>query len=245
MYKEILTSTQHREDSLPAGPWLMTQRWDHLLFMHLPISKNIIKSQIPEGLELDTYNGQAWISIIPFQVNRMHIRSMPPFPFLKSYLELNVRTYVLRDGIKGIYFFSLDADKILPVLGARFVSLPYFHAKMKFKKKAGILYFESHRKGKTDAVFKGSYRPISSPYYPEKGSLSNWLLERYTLWSDKYGSLYRGDIHHKQWEIQDAEAVLGNVNMLPFPTDNTLSVSPILQYAISKRALFWPVRKIE
>ncbi|WP_084268630.1 YqjF family protein [Oceanobacillus damuensis] len=181
MSNDILNTTEHRDDRLPKGAWLMTQKWEHLLFMHLPVSREVIKEFIPDGLELDTYHDKAWISIIPFQVNHMRLRSMPPIPFLHSYLELNVRTYVKRNGVKGIYFFSLDANQLLAVIGARIATIPYHYAKMKMNKKKGFFHYESIRKGKTKANFKGAYRPISEPYYPDKESLSSWLLERYYM----------------------------------------------------------------
>lgn len=245
MYKDILNSTAHRSYPLPEGPWLMTQRWDHVFFIHLPVSKDIITRFIPNGLELDCYEETAWISILPFQISNMHFRKLPPIPFVHSFLELNVRTYVTRNGIPGIYFFSLDASNLPAVLGARIVTLPYFYAKMKMKKQSGTFYFNSIRKGSSNAVFEGSYRPISEAYYPEKPSLSNWLLERYSLWSYRNHSLYRGDIHHKRWKIQDVEATVEKENMLlDFPR-NMIVGNPIFHYAYSRRVLFWPLKKVK
>lgn len=86
----------------------------------------------------------------------------------------------------------MDADKLLSVLGARVITLPYFHARMKMKRQKDFLYFESNRKSHREAAFKGRYKPISKPYYPEIQSLSYWLLERYVLWTYKHGALYRG-----------------------------------------------------
>lgn len=245
MYKSILKNTQHREYPLPNGPWVMTQKWDHLLFMHLPVPREILKAQVPNGLELDTYGGEAWITIIPFKISDMRLRKIPPFPFLRSFLELNVRTYVRRNGILGIYFFSLDAEKLLAVLGARMATLPYFYAKMKMKERSGSFHYSSKRRGSSDAIFKGSYRPISEAYYPKKGSLAHWLVERYYLWSSKGGSLFRGDIHHKQWKIQDAGATITKQNMIPFLPENNRTEKPLLHYGYSQRVLFWPIKKVE
>lgn len=241
LYKNILISTQHREYPPPNEFWIMTQQWNHLLFMHQPFPEDMIKALLPEGLELDTYEGRAWISIIPFKVTGMRMRYMPPPPFISSYLELNVRTYVKRQGIPGVYFFSLDAEKILTVLGARIVTLPYFHAQINMKREKDTFYFESIRKGNSEAIFKGSYHPISEP----KHSLSYWLLERYALWTYKYDSLFRADIHHTQWKVQDAEAVIKNENMFPSLPDTNKMEKPIFHYAFSKRTLFWPIKMVE
>ena len=244
LYQAILKSTKHREFPLPNRSWILTQRWHHLLFIHLPFPKDAIKAHLPEGLELDTYDGMAWISIIPFKVTGMRLRNMPAIPYLSAYLELNVRTYVKREGTSGVYFFSLDADKLLPVLGARMITLPYFHAKMKMKRQKDLFYFESNRKSHSEYNFNGSYQPISKPYYPEKHSLSNWLLERYALWTYKYGVLFRGDIHHTPLEVHDAEVIIEKNTMLPFPFDDNGEIQ-LFHYASCKRVLIWPIRRVE
>ncbi|WP_163528836.1 YqjF family protein [Halobacillus ihumii] len=247
MDKNIVMHTEHRDSPLPQGPWIMTQKWEHLLFMHLPVSKEIMAQHIPQGLELDTFEGKAWITIIPFKVSDMHMRKMPPIPFLKSYLELNVRTYVKHNGLSGIYFFSLDADKILAVLGARLTTLPYYCANMTLnEERVGNFHFQSARKGESNVAFKGSYRPNSTSYYPGNKSLSFWLLERYYLWTVKNGSLFRGGIHHKRWKVHNAEAAVEEFyNLISFLPKGVLSEKPLFHYAPSQRALFWPVKKTE
>ncbi|MBY7142504.1 DUF2071 domain-containing protein [Virgibacillus sp. NKC19-3] len=245
MYKSIRESTQHREYPIPDGPWIITQKWEHLLFMHLPIPQEVIKEHIPEGLELDTYDDKAWITIIPFKICDMRLRNMPPFPFLRSFLELNVRTYVRRNKKSGIYMFSLDAEKLLVVIGARMTTLPYFYAKIKMKQRAGAFHYSSIRRGNSDAIFQGSYRPISGAYYPERDSLAHWLLERYYVWSDQGGALFRGDIHHRPWKIHDAEATILQQNMTPFLAENSIHEEALLHYASARRVLCWPIKKVE
>ncbi|WP_176330380.1 YqjF family protein [Oceanobacillus rekensis] len=245
MFKNILQYTNHRDYPLPHGPWLATQKWNDLLFMHSPVPIETITKYIPKSLELDTFDGSAWITIIPFKVSNMRPRKMPPIPFLHSYLELNVRTYVKHKGIQGIYFFSLDADKLLAVLGARLATLPYFYANINLKKKKETFYFDSTRKGKSEATFKGSYRPVLEAYYPERTSLTYWLLERYFLWSHRNNSLFRWAIHHRRWKIYDVKAIIDNENMLSFLPEDTVVGDPIFHYAHSKRVLFWPIKKVE
>ncbi|MFC4401746.1 YqjF family protein [Gracilibacillus xinjiangensis] len=244
MYKEILHTTDHRDKQLPGGPWLMSQRWDHLLFIHLPVSKEVMKKHIPDGLELDTYEGTAWITILPFKLSKMHFRKIPPIPFLNTFLELNVRTYVKRNDTKGIYFFSLDADKFPAVLGARAATLPYVYAKMDMKQKGNTFYYYCRRK-RSSKAFKGSYRPISEPYYPERNSLSHWLLERYFLWSKRNDSLYSVGIHHRPWKVQDVEVEIEEESILPDFAKDTIIGKPVFHYAYSRRVLFWPIKKVD
>ncbi|GAB3043448.1 YqjF family protein [Virgibacillus ainsalahensis] len=245
MYKDIRNRTQHRGIPLPDGPWIMTQKWDHLLFIHLPVPPEIMKKHIPQSVDLDIYDGMAWLTILPFKLNDMRFRKTPPIPFAKSFLELNVRTYVKRKGIPGIYFFSLDAEKIFAVAGGRIATLPYFHAKMKMKKSEDTFHYSSMRYGKSEAIFKGSYRPTSEAYYPKKGSLSHWLLERYYLYSYRNNALFQGGIHHRQWKIHDVEASITRQNLTPFLPDTVFNSKPLLHYAATRRVLLWPIRKVD
>ncbi|MFC2947012.1 YqjF family protein [Virgibacillus sediminis] len=245
MYTDILRETDHRVSPFPHGPWMITQKWDHLLFMHLPVSPEDIRSHIPDQMELDTYDGEAWVSIIPFKISDMRMRMLPSFPYIKRFLELNVRTYVKRNGIPGIYFFSLDASKILPVLGARAGTLPYFFANMSMKRKGEWFHYQSKRHGSRDAAFKGKYRPSSEIFRPEKGTIDNWLLERYYLWTQVKNSVFSIGIHHRPWEVTDAEAVIEKQGLLPFlPPESTVS-RMMLHYAYSRRVLFWPIKKVD
>ena len=245
MYQDVLNSTSHRAYPLPDKPWLMTQKWNDLLFIHLPVSNHILEAQIPEGIELDTFEGTGWITIIPFEINNMHLRKMPPIPFLHSFLELNVRTYVKRNGVPGIYFFSLDANNLPAVLGARIASLPYYYAEMDMVKKTDTIDYVSARKDNSEVIFEGCYKPISEAYYPEQNSLSYWLLERYYLWSYRNKSLFRGDIHHKPWRIQDAKVTIKKQSMLPNIAENAIIGESFFHYADVKRVLFWPIQKVE
>ncbi|MFG6147686.1 YqjF family protein [Halobacillus sp. B23F22_1] len=244
MYEPIIEQTDHRTFPLPDGHWIMTQRWQHLLFLHFPIKKETVEPYIPEDLSLDTYGGEAWITILPFEVSDMHIRKLPPFPSVNTYLELNVRTYVKCNGVSGLYFFSLDASKVLAVTGARMTTLPYYYAKMEMQKQDGRFQFSSKRKGKTGALLQGIYRPHSAIYYPKDESLEQWLLERYYAWSSLGSLLVEIGIHHTKWEVQEAQADIQAFNLIPFPV-NEMIKPPLLHYVKSKRVLFWPLKLLK
>jgi uncharacterized protein YqjF (DUF2071 family) len=244
MYKNILKSTDHRGYPLPKGPWVMMQKWDHLLFLNWPVSPNGISVHIPSGLELDTYNGDAWISVIPFRVRNMRLRNMPQIPYFRTFLELNVRTYVKHQGVKGVYFFSLDASKLHAVLGARIATLPYFYARMKMEQYRDTFHYSSSRKGGQPANFKGSYQPIDGQFYPEQDSLNHWLLERYFLWTYRSGELFQAGIHHKPWKVQDAAVHIDTQTLTSFLPASSLGTQPIAHYASTKTALFWMVNKV-
>lgn len=230
---------------LRKGIWVMTQTWNDLLFMHLPVPADILREQIPQGLELDTYNGKAWISIVPFAITDMRLHFTPRLPYFHFLLELNVRTYVKRNGEAGVYFFSLDANQWLTVLGGRIFHAPYHYAGIHMKKERNWINFISKRKGKSSIGFTGKYRPVTGEYKPSASSLAYWLVERYIFWSERNSSLYKGDIYHEPWKLQEAEVILSKQNMLPDFLGIEEAGNPVFHYAAKKKVYSWCVRKIE
>src|SRR5690625_4346711 len=243
MYKDILNDTKHRNSPMPRGPWVMTQKWEDLLFLNFPVPFETMQNHIPSGLELDTYEGKAWITVIPFNITDMRMRMLPSFPYIRKFFELNVRTYVKKDGIPGIYFFSLDASKLLPVLGARMTTLPYYYAKMNMKKKGDWFHYYSKRRSFDSPMFQGKYKPVSEPFFPESGTLSHWLVERYYLWTDVKNTLLIGGIHHLPWEVAVAEAQLQQEEYPSFLSDLIDEKEMVFYYASSMRVLFWPFKR--
>src|SRR5687768_155108 len=117
--------------SRPPGSPLMHQTWEKLLFMHWPVPVEQIRPLIPAPLEIETFDGKAWIGVTPFKLTHLHPIPGPEIPGLNWFYELNVRTYVHHNGVPGIWFFSLDASKAIPVIAARlFYALPYMKADM-------------------------------------------------------------------------------------------------------------------
>src|SRR6476661_4936616 len=109
----------------PAGTPLNYQTWENLLFMHWPVPISAVRPLIPEPLEIDTFDGNAWVAVVPFAMRNVRPAFFPPLPWLSNFYELNVRTYVHINGEPGVWFFSLDTDSALTVWGARkFYHLP-------------------------------------------------------------------------------------------------------------------------
>lgn len=140
-------------------------------------------------------------------------RHLPDLPWISAFPELNVRTYVERDGKPGVWFLSLDATNALAVWAARrFFHLPYFQAAMSLTEGPDGISYRSQR---ANAKFEGVYRPVSDPYLATAGSLAHWLTERYCLYAqDARGRLWRNDVHHAPWPLQKAEASLAVNSML-------------------------------
>jgi len=110
---------------------VMTQQWNDLLFMHWPVPAAKMRTLVPAALELDLLDESAWVSVTPFHLDNLRPRWLPPMPWVSSFPEVNVRTYVTHGGKAGVYFFSLDAGNRLAVAGARATyHLPYYRALM-------------------------------------------------------------------------------------------------------------------
>lgn len=188
----------------------MRMRWHDLLFAHWAVDAKQLRDRVPKQLELDTYEGQAWLGVVPFRMTGVRPPFVPEFPPLTSFLELNVRTYVVANGKPGVWFFSLDAASRLAVRAARWsFHLPYFDAKMSLQKQSNQYMYRSRRthRNAPPAEFIGTYGPTGEVFRSEIGSLEHWLTERYCLYSvDRSEKLWRGDIHHVPWPLQPAQA---------------------------------------
>lgn len=245
----MLHSTAHRPWPLPTKPWVMKQVWHDLLFAHWPVSIASMRELVPEQLTLDTFDGQCWVGVVPFHMSGIRRRELPPVPGLSRFPELNVRTYVTHGGKPGVYFFSLDADNRAAVWAARrFYHLPYFYADMSSEERDGVIHYSSqrhasHRHG-GNAEFRGLYRPSGEVRHREKGSLEHWLTERYCLYTTYRGELYRGEIHHQPWPLQDAEAGF-EINTVAAASKISLpDTPPLLRFAHRLDVLIWPLSRV-
>jgi uncharacterized protein YqjF (DUF2071 family) len=207
---EILKQTAHRPWPLPRGPWITKQEWHDLLFAHWAVPVDALRPLIPARLEIDTFGGQAWLGVVPFRMAGVRMRGTPAVPGFSRFPELNVRTYVVRDGKPGVWFFSLDAENAIAVWGARtFFHLPYFFAAMSCAEEAGWIRYESHRKDRkgSRASLRARYRAIGDVFHAQPGSIEHFLAERYCLYvADEKGRIIRCEIHHPPWPLQLAES---------------------------------------
>ena len=148
MEGKLLGKTDHRPWPLPSRPWVVAMRWHDLLFLHWPVVPDLIRPLIPKGLELDTFDGSAWIGVVPFRMSGVRPHGFPRFAGL-AFQELNVRTYVWTPGRSGIWFLSLDAANRLAVRTARaWYGLPYYDARMTVRSERETIHYRSIRTGR-------------------------------------------------------------------------------------------------
>lgn len=208
-----LLELDHRPWPLPARRWTWRQSWLDLAFLHWRVPSARLRPLVPPSLEIQEFDGAAWVGVVPFRMTGVMRRPLPDMPWISAFPELNVRVYVEHGGKPGVWFLSLDAANPVAVWAARrFFHLPYFLAGMSLVERAGTIHYRSRRPG---AEFVATYRPTSDVYRAARGSLEHWLTERYCLYAlAPDGSLWRNDVHHVAWPLQSAAVEIETNNML-------------------------------
>lgn len=194
----------------PKQSPVMFQTWQRLLFLHWECNPEEIEKLLPAGLHVDTYNGKAWIGVVPFLMRKIRPTWSPVVPYISNFLELNVRTYVHDDnGNPGVWFFSLDANRLLAVQAARtFFHLPYYWAKMSVQTAGTQTIYRSQRffGEKNEGINQFEYSHPGQAQPADDETLEFFLVERYLLFSPlPNGQLAIGRVHHKPYEIQPVE----------------------------------------
>jgi len=248
---EILAINEHRPWPLPRTPWIMRQTWNDLLFAHWSLAAGQLRALVPAQLELDLFDGKAWVAVTPFHMTDVAFRGIPPVPVLSTFPELNVRTYVTYRGKSGVFFFSLDAFNPPAVWGARLAyHLPYFYARMFVDVEEGGEYgtrevqYSSSRFRAPQAEFKGVYRPTSMAAESVPGTVEKFLTERYRLYTVHDGGVYGADIHHVPWKLQTAEATIARNTMASAAGINLPAGKPLLHFSKRLDVLVWPIRRV-
>ncbi|MPZ15530.1 MAG: DUF2071 domain-containing protein [Chloroflexi bacterium] len=240
--------TEHRPWPAPRGPWVMTQRWHDVLFAHWPVAADDVRRLVPSALQLDTYDGVAWVGVVPFRMSGVRARWLPSVPWLSAFPELNVRTYVLLGDKPGVFFFSLDAgNRVAAAVARRWYHLPYFHAHMSVEHPGNAVGYRSQRIQRSDssAQFVGHYRPTGEMALPAQGSLAHWLTARYCLYAvDPHGVVYRGEIAHAPWPLQPAAAAIDRNTMADAAGLRLTGAPSLLHFARLLDVAIWPLTPV-
>lgn len=190
----------------------MLQKWRDLTFLHYSVEPEVVQALLPEGLTVDTFDGRAWVGLVPFWMTGIRFPWFFAVPGTHTFPETNVRTYVHQEGKDpGVWFFSLDASNALAVRWARrFFSLPYHLSRMHVEQGETIRY--SCRRA--DAHHEIETRVGKEMDVPRPGSLEFFLIERYLLYALKNGRLYKGLVHHYPYALHEAEILRCEESML-------------------------------
>ncbi|APX97531.1 YqjF family protein [Natronorubrum daqingense] len=222
------------DGSSPIAPHVVSMTWRNGLFVNWPVDPDALRPHVPDELTLETRDGEAWVSVLPFVLTNAGIRGTPP-ALRTAVAELNVRTYVRYRGDPALFFFSIDVGTplVAGVVG-RTTRLPVFHAHMRVGATDESVAFSSVRsqlaagarpqfERTTAARFSASYRPDGDVFEPKSGSLAHWLVERRRFYAPEAGGVLAGEIAHDPWPLQPArvtieENTMLEANGLPEPT---------------------------
>jgi uncharacterized protein len=219
--------------SSPKAPHVAAMTWRDGLFVHWPIDPEVLRPHLPARLTLDTRDGQAWLSVLPFVLANAGLRGTPQ-ALRTAVAELNVRTYVRHRGDPGLYFFSIDlGNPIIAEAVGRTTRLPVYSARTNVGSVEQRVAFSSERwwsEASDPARFTAAYRPDGEVFTPRTETLAYWLTERRRFYAPSGDGVLAGEIAHDPWPLQPAEATIHEntmfaANDLPSPTDE-----PVVHY---------------
>jgi len=206
--------------------------WIDTLFLHWPVDADALRPLIPRDVQLDVMEGGAWIGIVAFAIAGARARVVPPRFALRTFGEVNVRTYVTGGGKAGVWFLSLDAASRATVAAGRgLLHLPYHDASITTAC-AGASY--AYRLERTDARaaparFAAQARIDTGVRTATPGSLEHALVERYCFFTtDRRGRTVRGDVVHPPWPLRDASAAIADNTLLTAAGIAPHAVAPLV-----------------
>ncbi len=235
---QLPVDVSHRPWPLPERPWAQAQTRRDVLFAHWPVAFDALARLLPPELPLDTFGGEAWLGIVPYRLEHLRLRGLPPLPGLSSELQLEVRTYVTFGDRPGIWLVSLEAANPLLVEAAKRVHrLPAYRARIRAEPDDGFVRFEAERDG---LEFRARYAAAGGQLAAGPGTLDHFLCERYALYTADGGRLYGADLHHAPWRLQPAVAAIDAATFSPA----ALAGDPRATFAAEHDLLVWPLEEL-
>ena len=197
--KQILAETNHRDWQYPKKSWRYYQEWNKALFFHYRIDKEILKELVPNDLEIDEIDGSAWVSLVAFTMEKIRPRFLPAFSPISDFDEINLRTYVTKNEKPGVYFLSIEAGKLFSAILAKSLSgLPYEKSKINRTENS---YQANHQK-RNFSLLADFHVGMEMKH---KTELDLFLTERYCLYLEENNQLFRYEIQHLPWKINQLE----------------------------------------
>ena len=241
------TSEQRiRASARPDGWTVNIQTWKNIFFLHWAVDIERLEPHLPQGLTIDTFDGKAWITITPLQIYNVRLPYLPPIPYFSELNELNLRTYVSMESMPGVYFFSLDANNLPAVIGANtFFSLPYFYSDIRVEvSREAEVTFESSRYNDKQ-LLKAQWHNNNNFNSAPINSAEHFLVERYCLYTESSGRLYRARIHHKPWQLSAVSQLELSTNLLePFGIPKPATLHDIAHAGDEVTVEVWPLERI-
>lgn len=237
-----LQDTARRPWPLPGGGWRFAHTFEDVLIAHWRVPAERLRPLLPGGLELEERDGSAWLGLLGFTSRDLRAQGTLPVPGV-SYPQLNVRTYVRAGGRPGVWFLGQSVgSRVAAGAARRLFGLPVRHARMTLRRGARI-ELTSARTGSDGrpVVFSARYGPTGPVFEAAPGSLEEFLVERFCLYVEAGGKLLRGEIHHRPWALQKAEAEIELNTMAP-PGIELAAGPNLVHYTARQDVLAWPLR---
>ncbi len=200
-------AVDHIPFPMPESRWILRQNWKKLTFLHWEVDPDILRHHLPNGLEIDLHHGKAYVGCIPFVMENVRPYPLPSVPGVSTFGEFNIRTYVTKNGVPGVFFLTLDAKSRVTCFYAKWkYGLAYRYAKAFVNGTLDEGYTWSSRRSKGGVGLKGFAKKCSELRQAQEGSLEYFLFERYSLYTIHKGRLHHGYTHHSKWWYADAVA---------------------------------------
>lgn len=231
----------------PEGSPVMYQSWGDLLFMHWEAPVESLRRLIPGRLEIDTFEGRAWVGVTPFTLWGVRPVFTPPLPLVSEFHEINVRTYVHTDGVPGVWFFSLDANSNVAVTAARTLfRLPYFYADITREQHGQTTLYSASREseGGAHAEFSATWTAGEELSMAAPGSLDFFLVERYCLYTADGDQLYRARIHHRPWPLSKVRVETYRSKMVEAAGLERPAGEPLVHHGGPVDVEVWPLEEV-
>jgi len=234
------TRTERARVAEPSGPWKWSQQWRDVLFLHWPVDADQLRSRLPPALEIDTFEGQTWVSFVGFRL-QVRLRNFPHIPFVSDCLELNFRTYVRFRGEPAIMFLTMDADHPLIVATARWTTpLPYSLAKIEYRRQGRCGDLSCHPVDQSRPRLTASFSVGDDLGTSAKESLDAWLLERYRAFAADQRHVYRLVVRHEPWKLRSINVTACEHSVVSWGLDG----APRAHYSDGVSALLWPFETV-
>lgn len=249
----LLYSVEHRPWLPPDSHWLLSQSCNDLLFAHYAVSPPTLRRLVPDDLTLDLYDGVAWLTVSPVGISHLRPSGIPPLPGLSFFPQVTLRTYVTMQGKPGLFYFSVDAANLSAVWVARvFFRMQYWHSAIQMSgatiqthslAERSIHFRATRLHGPTaidgPAKFDVIYCPKGEAEPARRGSLDEFLTERYCVYSWNRGRYFRTEIHHQPWPLQRTSVEL-RANSIADPLGLPLPSEPdVCHFSRSIKMLVW------
>lgn len=193
----ILNTIDHRPWKLPSSQWSYYQEWNNAVFLHWQVELKLLKKLVPEDLEIDLFDGQAWVSVVVFTMDKMRPRNLPSMSFVSKFEEINIRTYVKFNNKAGVYFLSIEGSKKLSCKLAKAISeLPYRYSKIS-RNENNCQSSNSETSDYLNVQYSTGELVLNKP------PLDKWLTERYALFQDTMQGINEFEIHHLEWPVKN------------------------------------------